>query len=83
MYLWKICLLIIICILPIGLLLRRMSNQIISNNLNWTKDSGLILKQIKEKNMFLWLLLVVEGIISNSALLLLIISIPIYFILHI
>lgn len=83
MYLWKCSLGIIICILPIGLILRKITDSTINNNLSWGKNSKIIFKKVKEADTFLWLLLYLEGFIINIALLSLIISIPVYFIWHI
>jgi hypothetical protein len=70
--------------LPLGLLLRAIADKTIDNRfLSWTKNGKLLMKRVKEANLLLWLLICMEGIIGNFSLIILIISIPIYFIWHI
>lgn len=85
LYLWAICALTILCLIPFGVALRQLGQRVIveTYHLNWMKHSRKKMKEIKKKNSFLWLLLCIEGFISNMALLLLIISIPLHFLFKI
>jgi hypothetical protein len=83
MHLWKISLGILVCMLPIGVVLRFLCDSMTGNQLSWTKDSKIVMSNVKKKNSFMWLLLCLEGIISNLSLVALAISVPLYFIFHV
>lgn len=82
MYLWQISLLTLVFITPVGLLLRHMTEKSIPriHRMKWTSEAKVIFKIVKLENVFLYFLLVIEGIISNLSLFALIISIPLFFV---
>jgi hypothetical protein len=82
MSLWQTSGLIFISVIPLGILLRLMAESIIPKirHMKWTSESIKIMKIVKSENTFLFLLLMIEGIISNLSLLTFIVAIPLYFI---
>jgi len=76
---YLICLLTIITMVPVGLLLRYATEKTLDRDFFWMKEGKEAMCLIWKNNKFLWLLLALEGIISNFALLGFIIGIPLYF----
>jgi len=76
---YLICLLIIIGMIPVGLLLRYAAEKTLGRGFNWVQEGKEAMVLVGKKNVFLWLLLALEGIISNFALLGFIVGIPLYF----
>ena len=84
MYIWQMSLGILICITIIGLILRYIAEQSISGlHGSWTRKGKDNLKIVFKENGFLGILLSIEGVCSNLALLGIIIGIPLYFIFKI
>ena len=80
MKIWLICLLIEVCIIPVGLLLRYMAGQLVYGLLPWGRNGKHNMNLIWSNNGFFGLLLAISGTIENLALLGFIIGIPLYFI---
>lgn len=76
---WLIFLYTLLVVLPIGLLLRFYASHRYGFHGDWTKYSGVYFEVLKEKDRPLYYLLCIEGLISNLALLGLLISIPLHF----
>lgn len=83
MYLWQISLLLIVLMLPIGIALKYITDTATGNVLSWSQHGKSIINYVKKTNRILWLLIIIDGIVENSAFLVFLISIPLFIILHI
>lgn len=78
-YYWQSFLLILVALLPLGVFLRWYAENTLGVSVNWVKNDKLVFKKLKDEGRAVWILLNIEGLISNVALVGLIISIPMYF----
>lgn len=74
-----ICLVVVVALLPVGLLLRKYSEIMLGRRFNWVMESKTAMRLVWKENAFVWLLLALEGIIANGALIGFIVGIPLYF----
>jgi len=74
-----ICLLTIIALLPVSWLLRYATEKTLGRDFIWMRESKEAMSLLWKDNKFLWLLLALEGIISNGALVGFIVGVPLYF----
>jgi len=80
MPLFAVCLIVLFSMLPIGLFLRKYSEQALGQEFNWKKEGKTALRLLREKNPFAALLLSLEGVISNIALVGVVVGIILYFV---
>jgi len=74
-----ICLLIIIMMVPVSVLLRYATEKTLRRGFNWMQEGKEVLSLLWKNNKFLGLLLALEGVISNGALVGFIVGVPLYF----
>lgn len=79
MPLFAVCLIVLFSMLPFGLFLRKHSEQVLGQEFKWRKEGKTALRLLREKNPFVALLLSLEGIISNVALVGVAVGIILYF----
>jgi len=79
MYLWQICLCGLVTAMTIGISVRFDAEKF-----GWRGQGNRTnLRLLKEADLFLWILLILEGLITIVSVILFFISVPLYFIYEI
>jgi len=64
---------------PVSVLLRYATEKTLRRGFNWMQEGKEVLSLLWKNNKFLGLLLALEGVISNGALVGFIVGVPLYF----